>query len=212
MAGNTWILIQCRSDSERYPDKFEAQFGKAPLLQVVYSNCKQTSRQVAVICPEDDQKMQEFCKSRSLLVLTGPKNDVLRRYLVCAEQLGADNVLRVTGDCPLIPLELTTFAYSTISSTNLDVISNVFQRSYPDGYDTEALSMKALRWLDKHATSEADREHVTSYLYSHDKQAIEDGLMTASMVSPLDLSRIKCSIDVPEDIPNTLKLMSRISK
>jgi spore coat polysaccharide biosynthesis protein SpsF (cytidylyltransferase family) len=79
-----------------------------------------------------------------------------------------------------------------------DYVSNVHEscRTIADGFDCEVMTAKALAWLDQNAVSDSDREHVTTLLRTESPKELRQ----AVVMSKLDTSSLKMSVDTPEDI------------
>lgn len=203
------IGIQARSSSERFPRKvFEIIEGKPMLQHVIdsaYSSMNYLNRwaqknrmlvSVVVLIPTDDEIQSVFRTKVNLFY--GPEKDVLKRYHLMAEAYNADIVVRLTGDCPLIPGNLISKHIQCAQKDEYDYFSNVdpSYRTAPDGMDCEVLSRRALDWLNLNAVTASDREHVTPLIRSNPPEWAKVG----HMVGFLNLSDIKLSVDTPEEL------------
>ena len=65
------------------------------------SQREKTSIRVAVLTPADDPIVEVF--QNRCDILEGPEQDVLTRYRMALDRYESDYVVRITGDCPLIP-------------------------------------------------------------------------------------------------------------
>ena len=115
-----------------------------------------------------------------------------------AEKLESDFVVRVTGDCPLIPAFLITKHIKIAGINRYDYTSNVCDefRTAPDGLDCEVLSKKLLNHLSVNATNKEDKEHVTSLI----RRGLPPWASVGHVVSYFDLSDMKLSVDTEEDL------------
>jgi spore coat polysaccharide biosynthesis protein SpsF len=127
----------------------------------------------------------------------GSENDVLDRYVQAASALQADAVVRVTADCPLIDPEVidaTVVAFRS-ASPPVDYCSNVLDRTYPRGLDTEVVARVAVDRAGREAREPHQREHVTPYIYEH-----PEIFRLLSMKNADDLSHLRWTVDTPEDL------------
>lgn len=218
---NVLIGIQARSTSERLPRKVFEKIGSKRLLDHVidacqsaasysnrFTNKKNFSVQVAVLCPDQDPIEQAFrgqCE-----VMTGPELDVLSRYYYAATKVGADYVCRITGDCPLIPPYVISKHISIAIVGGYDYVSNVDEacRLSLDGIDCEVLSMSMLEWLFEHARDPYDREHVTTLA----RKAPPEWAAKAFTASYFNNSGIKLSVDTKEDLERVRKEYDAVGK
>jgi spore coat polysaccharide biosynthesis protein SpsF len=127
----------------------------------------------------------------------GPEHDVLARYVAAARSTGAEAVVRITSDCPLLDPEVTdsVIAALTVPST-VDYAANVLERTYPRGLDTEAFFLDTLMRMDRLATSASAREHVTVFLRSERP----DLFKTRHVRDRHDNSDMRWTLDTPADL------------
>jgi spore coat polysaccharide biosynthesis protein SpsF len=102
--------------------------------------------------------------------------------LVAARATGADAVVRVTADCPLIDPEVVDRVVGELVDhpQSADYASNILRRTYPRGLDTEALWTDVLARAARLGTSPEAREHVTWFVYRERPdlfllRSVEDG-------------------------------------
>jgi spore coat polysaccharide biosynthesis protein SpsF len=110
-----------------------------------------------------DDPVAELARSEGVGCFRGSEDDVLARYHGAAVQAGADVVVRVTADCPLVDPAVTDRVINELMerSSGCDYASNVLERTFPRGLDVEALFMDVLARINRLSRSSAAREHVT---------------------------------------------------
>lgn len=142
---------------------------------------------------EENQPIREVCQDIGIdcPYVKRSENDVLGRYVDITKFYRADVVVRITGDCPLIDYELVDKVVNSLEYD--DFSSNVIERTYPKGFDTEVLPFDTLYRLDRLCRGE-DREHVTPFIYDH-----QDLFRLVSVEDTEDNSDINLSVDYPED-------------
>jgi spore coat polysaccharide biosynthesis protein SpsF len=126
--------------------------------------------------PADDVIVEEARRS-DVQIFRGSERDVLSRYLEAAQAFGAELVVRVTSDCPLLdPTVLTRMleAYQAAarSGRRIDYMSNALERTYPRGLDAEIFPFDVLALAHENARLPHEREHVTAYIYQHPSQFV----------------------------------------
>ena len=131
------------------------------------------------------------------------ENDVLTRYVKVAKRMGADVIVRITGDCPLIHPEIIDQVVGHLGPH--DIVSNVFSRSHPKGYDTEVLYRDVLDRIDRLAVLERYREHVT--LFAYDQHQL---FLTSNVSTEEDDSEIRLCVDYAEDLAFIRKVYESI--
>jgi len=100
-------------------------------------------------------------------VFRGSENDVLDRYYQASSSLGADVILRITSDCPMIDPVLAARVIALRADTGADFATNNRPPSWPHGLDCEAFTFSWLERAWKEAVEPIDREHVSPYMRRH---------------------------------------------
>lgn len=216
------IGIQARSTSSRFPNKiFEPIQGKEMLKHVVdavdksqYYLNRNSHRSgftvsYAILCPKGDPLKEKY-KTRSKII-EGDEFDVLSRYVEMARALSADYIVRVTGDCPMLPPYLITKHVKLALANEYDYVSNVDEqyRTSIDGHDVEVFTKSALDWADEHAKEPRDREHVTTVLRT---SAFSENHKCGLVVNHLNQSHIKLSVDTHDDLEHVRIENERLNK
>lgn len=204
------IGIQARSGSTRLPRKaFEMISGRMMLDRVIEA-CKSAAAylekgghkaHVAVLTPFGDPIVDEF-KNR-VEIIQGDEQDVLGRYAVGMNLHRPDYLIRITGDCPLIPPQLITHLFQIAANNGYDYISNSDERvrTSIDGADCEVISARMFDHTEKMARKGYDREHVTPYMRREPPEWAKPGFA----INSFDLSGIKLSVDTQEDLERVRK-------
>lgn len=162
---------------------------------------------VYLLIPDGDKIKEKFTHKAQMI--EGPEFDVLARYEKLLDLTSADYVVRVTGDCPLIPPPVITKAINVAVINGYDYVSNVDERlrlSF-DGMDCEVISARLLKHMAKHAWTPQEREHVTLYARSF---RCPKEFKTAHIVGYLDFSGLKLSVDTPEDLEAVRSQKSKV--
>ena len=162
-------IIQARMGSSRLPGKVMLDIAGRPMLFHVIDRVQQCRSidklMVATTDLKEDDPIALFCEKAGIACFRGSERDVLDRYYQAALHVGADAVVRITSDCPLIdPAVVDKVVHTYLDRPQDDYVSNTLHYTYPDGQDTEVFSMKALAYAWENATSPLDREHVTTYI------------------------------------------------
>ena len=162
-SSKTAVIVQARYGSTRLPGKVLLPLGEETVLWHVLKRCQRIKADVVVCAvPEGDEAVAIEAIRAGAKVAYGPEDDVLGRYLLAATDVGANKILRVTSDCPLIDPEICNEVLEL--SGVLDYASNVTPRMWPKGLDCEAFSITALQTADRKATDPRDREHVGPWM------------------------------------------------
>ncbi len=161
-------IVQARIGSSRLRGKVLKKILRKEsiiLLLERLSRAKQISN-IVVAIPRNKENdiLYKLLKKYKYNVYRGSENDVLKRYYECAKKYNAQHILRVTGDCPLVDSKLVDEIANVYKLNNFDYVSNIEQRTYPDGMDLEFFSFKTLSKIYSNVISKNDKEHVTKYV------------------------------------------------
>jgi spore coat polysaccharide biosynthesis protein SpsF len=195
-------VIQARMGSSRLPGKVLMDLGGRPMLSRQIERLRRCPalEEIVIATTREaiDDPLVDLAARESLRVCRGSETDVLARYRQAAEECGADLVVRVTGDCPLLDPEAVGAVVTELERNAgvWDYASNIVERTYPRGLDAEAFFMDTLRRMDRLARSPAAREHVTHFLLRERPELFAVG----SIKDREDNSDLRWTVDTPEDL------------
>ena len=207
------IGIQARSTSKRLPGKCFEMIGDKRLLEHVIIAAKSASHylnrhtdrsgilvKVALLVPTGDPIKTEF--DGFCHIIQGSEDDVLGRYRLGADSTDADYIVRVTGDCPLIPDYVISQHINIATKNAYDYVSNTDEeyRTSLDGEDCEVISKRMLRYIDEKSTAKHDREHVTPYVRRMTFETKPDWAKIGTTIDRFDFSNIKYSVDSQDEL------------
>jgi spore coat polysaccharide biosynthesis protein SpsF len=195
------VVIQARLGSTRLPGKVLADVAGHPLLHHVVNRASAIEGiDELVVAIPDSSRDDDLAKEAARLgvrVVRGSEMDVLDRYVRAIEAVNADVVIRVTADCPLLSPTISSRVVEVFRTPteHYDYASNTLERTYPRGLDTEVISADALRVAGREAQSEAEREHVTPFIWRRPSR-----FSLGSESATVDLSAERWTVDTEEDL------------
>jgi spore coat polysaccharide biosynthesis protein SpsF len=196
------VIVQARMTSERLPGKVLMDVAGRPMLEHEIrrlERCRRADELVlAVTDNQDDEPLVALAQRLGVRWFRGSEHDVLARYAGAAREAGADLVVRVTSDCPLIDPEEVDAVIEALEDrrTSTDYASNRLEPQLPRGLDTEALWRDALDRTDRLAVSKPAREHVTWFCYAERP----DLFALHHVRRPFDDADLRWTVDTPEDL------------
>lgn len=207
--GITAVIVQARMGSTRLPGKVLKPLGGMTALAQCLRRCQAIPGVDRVVCavPEgtdDDPVAAEAAKS-GVHITRGSAADVLARYHKAAVEIGAQWIMRVTSDCPLIDPGLCGRIINAVKSEGADYGCNNMPPSWPHGLDAEVFTFDALNRAFQSATQPAEREHVTPWIRNHPAFAKVNVPMHGA-----DLSAIRMTLDYPEDYAFFVEVFKRL--
>jgi glutamate-1-semialdehyde 2,1-aminomutase len=191
-------IIQARSNSSRFPNKVLKKINGKTLLEILIkrlSFSKYISKiVVATTKSNDDKKIIKICKKLNVDYFSGYEKNVLKRYYFSAKKFQATDIVRITGDCPLIDHRVVDLVISKYISSEVDYASNINPPTFPDGMDVEIFPFKILKKINEMKLQASDKEHVTSVLRKDKK------FKKINIRNHNDYSKIRLCIDYEEDL------------
>ena len=190
-------IVQARMGSTRLPGKVLKKICGRPMIELLLSRLSLSKEidQIVVATSVDSRNapLIDCVEALGYFCELGSEEDVLERYFQAALKNGAEIVVRITGDCPLIDPALVDETILEYKTGQFDYVSNSYPPTYPDGLDVEVFSFAALKLAFEEAKKPYDREHVTPYLRTQDlfKQGAVKG--------EIDLSHLRWTVDEPSD-------------
>jgi len=167
------IIDQARMASTRLPGKVLKPVLGKPLLEYQIERLRRVRRAdelvIATTTNASDDMLVDFCRERGVKVYRGSEQDVLSRFYGAAIEAGADVVVRITADCPIIDPAVVDqiIGYYLAHREEYDYVANKQVLTFPRGMDTEVFSFSALESAYREGVLEYEREHVTPFLYGH---------------------------------------------
>lgn len=190
-------IVQARMGSTRLPNKVMKPIGGTPMIEVLLSRLSKAGEidEIVVATSTDARNLPlvEHVRALGYACEQGSENDVLERYLICAQRHDADVVVRITGDCPLVDPALVDDCIRRFKASDVDYFSNIDPPSFPDGLDIEVFRRSALETAARETQRTHDREHVTPYLRESGR------FRTAALHHDTDLSAWRWTVDEASD-------------
>ena len=136
----------------------------------------------------------------------GSEGDVLDRVLRAQEKMGADIVVELCGDCPLIDPAVIDEAVARYRQGDCDIVTTTAPQSYPEGIDVEVFSLAALREVAASCRDAEVREHVSLDFYRNKRWRL------VSLQAPPALRRpdTRLLLDWPQDADFLSALCARL--
>jgi spore coat polysaccharide biosynthesis protein SpsF len=166
--------IEARMTSTRLPGKVMMPALGKPMLAHLTSRLKAVPSideiVLATTTNVTDDVLVDFAKNDGIKVFRGSEEDVLARVIAAGESQGAQVLVEITGDCPLIDPELVEQTIRMYFNHNVDYASNSIIPSFPDGMETQVISMSALKDAARRTNDPLDREHVSLFLWKRPQE------------------------------------------
>jgi spore coat polysaccharide biosynthesis protein SpsF len=203
----TVALIQARMSSSRFPGKVLEPIAGVPSIAYMVNRVRRAKLvdEIAIVTSLDasDDILATTLGIFDISVYRGDLDDVLKRYFDAACYFDAAQIVRLTGDCPLIDPAVIDSVIDARLRASTDYSSNIDPPTFPDGLDCECFSLKALETTHNRAKTLSEREHVTLWMRSD-----QSGLSRVNFASMFNASHLRLTVDYPDDLAAVSRLIS----
>lgn len=170
-------IIQARLGSIRLPGKVLMEIEGKPLLVYLLERQQKSVLLYKIIVAVPEKDLKQFSKSarsnlhsyqgrHEIVFMAGDELDVAARFAGALKDHPCEAFVRVCADSPLLDPKLVDEAIRLYKMKRPDIACNIHPRTFPKGQCVEVV--KTATFLEERVHfSEEDKEHVTSYFYSH---------------------------------------------
>jgi len=191
----TGVFLQVRLDSARLPNKALLELGGKSVIEHAMLALRRIPASVFAIVT--DSASRDLLEPRAdrcgFETFVGPDENVLERYVLAARSFGVTEIVRSTGDNPLVSWGLARLALADFRRRKADYYG---YDGPPLGTGVEILRTAALERAVRETRSDYDREHVSPYIYRH------PGLFAPFRIpapAAYCLPHARVTLDTPED-------------
>jgi spore coat polysaccharide biosynthesis protein SpsF len=191
--------IEARMSASRLPGKVMLPLAGAPLLERLIERLRRSRKVdeivVATTIEAPDAAIADLCNRINCRVYRGPVEDITQRLLGAAA--GADIVVQITGDCPLIDPVHVDETVRLLCESKADYASNgLHANTFPLGLDVRCFTAEALRRSAELSSDPTDRIHGSYFIYRN-----PDLFRLVGWKAPADLHwpELRLTVDEPAD-------------
>ena len=192
-------IIQARCGSTRFPNKVFADINGKPLIwhsvNRLYASKRIDRVIVATTVNSKDDMIEQWCEANDVRCYRGSENDVLNRYYEASKAYPSEVVVRITADDPFKEPSVIDLVISKLLTGDYDLVTDNYPPSFPEGFDCEAFTFKALEEAELSTKDAYEREHVTQFFYHN-----PDKYRIGNVKNETDLSYLRWTIDKDEDL------------
>lgn len=163
--------IEVRMTSRRLPGKVLMPVKGKPVLELLIERVKRSGYIdkiiVATTTNTEDDPVEKLSLELGVDCFRGSEEDVLERVYHAHKKFHSDIVVELTGDNPLIDPSLIDYSVLSYLYSDCDCVSTALDPFFPKGQAVEVFSFELLEYLDQHALTPYDREHVTPHIFEN---------------------------------------------
>ncbi|MFC4409984.1 cytidylyltransferase domain-containing protein [Chungangia koreensis] len=206
-------IIQARMGSTRLSGKVMKELKGKTVLSHVIERVRQSKLIediiIATTIHERDNIIEMEAINCGSKVYRGSEDDVLSRYYFAAKENNVDTIIRITSDCPLIDPNVIDKIIKYYLNGSYDLVTNagsdLTQRTYPRGLDTEIFSFEMLENAFLNGKENYHREHVTPFIYEYSNKILY-------FKNDMDYSKYRWTLDTEDDFELISEIYNRLYK
>jgi len=199
---NNWlIIIQVRNGSSRLPFKSFLKIYDKPLIEIMIERLLPLfdSKRILLATTKlkKDKLFIKIANKFNIKFFKGSNKNVLKRYMDIIKKYKLKNIVRLTGDCPLIDAALLKRMLKYFYLNKLDYLSNCYpynKRTFPVGCDVEIINSKVLEYINNSKPNIYEKEHVTTKILKYYKK-----FKCEILKNKINYSNIRYTVDYLED-------------
>ena len=199
--------------STRLPGKSLMKICNKTIIDLIIERLRQCKKvdDIILAIPNTNQNdvLEEYANKLGCHYYRGSEEDVLSRYYQTARQFEISEIVRVTGDCPLIDPILVDLMVEHYLNEKVDYAAIDVDNNFPRGLDAEIFSFETLEKVNTEAHRDYEREHVTPYIYEH-PELFKIRFMEAE--KKLRRPELRLTVDTQEDFNLVREIFKNLYK
>lgn len=198
--------IEARMTSRRLPGKILMECRGKTMLAHMVARVKRAAVLddiiIATTINYTDDAIEAEAQRLSVKCFRGSEDNVMSRVLAAAQHHGADLIVELTGDCPLLDPALIDLAVREYLASGVDYLSNLSEEdldkgvAHPLGFGVQVFSTAVLADAYGRTNDPLDHEHVSRALYrTPDRYTVK----YLSPPLPQQGPHMSVTLDTPQD-------------
>ena len=163
---NFGIIIEARLASTRLPNKVIKKVKGYTLIEFLILRLKSLNNVKIILATSKNKENIKLCNiaiKNNINYFRGSEENVLLRVLNAAKKNNIENIISITGDCPIDCPDLI-HRLIKFYKKNFDNVDYVSIRNFVGGMDTQIYKTKALEKSYKLCKTRLNKEHVTLFI------------------------------------------------
>lgn len=218
MESNIGIVIQARTGSQRLTDKILKPIGEErSLLDFILKRFEKYNYSIPIIVattknPNDERIVNIVNKYNTIQCFRGNEENVLDRFIGCANKFQIDKIIRVCADNPFIDLKSIDKIIKEISIRSSDYIA-FYLNNMPSirthfGFWAEGITLVALKKISLMTKEKIYIEHVTNYIYDYEHHFKIKKIELPKLF--YENQNMRFTLDTKQDFENINNLLKQI--
>ena len=192
--------------STRLPSKVMTSINEKPMIGYQIDRLLMTGLPLVLATSEgkNNDILVEYVTSLGVEVFRGSEDNVLERYYKAAKHFNAKDIIRITGDNPLVDADFLLKQLSIINpKTRRYYLFEGIIKKLPLGMSFEMFSFELLEEASQKAKLKSEEEHVTPYMHQNMPGDIE----IIEFETEIDFPDARLTVDTLRDLELMKKLI-----
>ena len=206
------IFIQAREKSKRFPEKILQKICGKSIVTLMLERIEKIENidDIFLITgPEESNKkvISEF-KRNGIEYFSGSEQNILDRFYHAAKLFNSENIIRLTGDNPLLDFNIINDGINIFLDSNYDILSNNRKKTYPLGINFEIFSNNALKksWEMTSKKFSEENDFIKTFIPPTAFMLQNVNFKNFDLIYEKNISNIRLTLDYYEDF----QLISKI--
>lgn len=215
---NIGIMIQARVGSTRLPNKMMIPFYQGnTILEILLERLKNSFPDLPIILATTinrrDDAIENVGLSKGICTYRGDEENVLKRFVLGAENYKIDKIIRVCADNPFLDMSSLKVLIDNFVTEKCDYLFFSLSNEKPTiithyGLWAEAVTLSALKKILDLTQEKVYLEHVTKYIYENRNFFNLKNIYIAQEIEAIN--NIRLTIDTKEDFNLIKKIYEEV--
>jgi spore coat polysaccharide biosynthesis protein SpsF len=211
----TVAIVLARVENAGLPGKVLLPIGRTSVLERVVDRVERMQRLdgylIATTNQAADDAIEQLARQRGWACYRGSADDVLERCVRAAQGVGADHVVLVDGDCPLLSWQEADRCIDVHQKCGAQLTHNLASHGsrMPRGAGCEVVEFGALLAAHCEAHEPAERRRPTEWLH---RQPGRFRVLARRAPPELDRPELCVSVEAPEDLERLRWLQGEVGE
>ncbi|MBW4889285.1 glycosyltransferase family protein [Mucilaginibacter sp. HMF5004] len=167
------IVVQARMSSTRLPGKVLLPILGETLLKRMIERLQMIKHEATIVIATSDSEQDDILQTEADKIgvpcFRGSLDNCLDRHYQAGLKYGADVVIKIPSDCPLIDPRIIddVLDFYFAHKGEYDFVNNLHPATWPDGNDVEIMTMACIEKAWKEASRKLELEHTTPYIWEN---------------------------------------------
>jgi len=210
------IFIQARMSSKRFPEKILKKIYNKTLIEILLERLQNVKKIDKILLitgnSEKNEQLVSEAKRLDLEYFCGNENNILDRFYQASKKFNSDNIIRITGDNPLVDYEIVNQGLDIFLENKFDILSNNRIRTYPLGLNFEIFTKNALErsWNENFEKFKNEEEFFKTFIPPTKYMLERENFNNYDLINETDYSSLRLTIDYPEDFEVVTKIFESL--